>query len=339
MTFSERLEELEKAVIDRLEKASTLKELEELKAEYLSRKGKFSSLLRELKELPAEEKPKAGESANSLKKKLDELLQSRLLTLKEKEQKTPKDFFDYTLPGRRSWEGKLHPLTQVLDRITEIFYGMGFEVAQGPDIETNYYNFDSLNFPKDHPARDMQDTFYLANDLILRTHTSPVQIRVFEKRKPPVKILAPGRVYRHEAINARSYCLFYQVEGFYVDEGVTFADLKGVLVAFVKEFFGKNVELRFRASFFPFTEPSAEVDIRCIICKGKGCSVCKYRGWLEILGAGMIDPEVFKSVGYDPEKYTGYAFGLGVDRIAMLKYRIDDIRLFYENDLRFLRQF
>ena len=339
MTFSERLEELEKAVIGRLESASTLRELEELKAEYLSRKGKFSLLLRELKELPAEEKPKAGESSNSLKKKLDELLQSRLLALKEKGQKSPKEFYDFTLPGRRSWEGKLHPLTQVLDRIIEIFYGMGFEVAKGPDIETNYYNFDSLNFPQDHPARDMQDTFYLANDLILRTHTSPVQVRVFEKRKPPVKILAPGRVYRHEAINARSYCLFYQVEGFYVDEGVTFADLKGVLVAFVKEFFGRDVELRFRASFFPFTEPSAEVDIRCIICKGKGCSVCKYRGWLEILGAGMIDPEVFKSVGYDPEKYTGYAFGLGVDRIAMLKFRIDDIRLFYENDLRFLRQF
>lgn len=339
MTFSERLEELEKAVINRLESASTLRELEELKAEYLSRKGKFSLLLRELKELSAEEKPKAGESANTLKKKLDELLQSRLLALKEKEQKSPKVFFDYTLPGRRSWEGKLHPLTQVLDRIIEIFYGMGFEVVKGPDIETNYYNFDSLNFPQDHPARDMQDTFYLANDLILRTHTSPVQVRVFEKRKPPVKILAPGRVYRHEAINARSYCLFYQVEGFYVDEDVTFADLKGVLIAFVKEFFGRDVELRFRASFFPFTEPSAEVDIRCIICKGKGCSVCKYRGWLEILGAGIIDPEVFKSVGYDPEKYTGYAFGLGVDRIAMLKYRIDDIRLFYENDLRFLRQF
>jgi phenylalanyl-tRNA synthetase alpha chain len=339
MTFLERLEELEKEVIKSLESASTLKELEEFKTEYLSRKGKFSLLLRELKELPASEKPKAGERANSLKKKLDELLQSRVTALKEIEQKISEEFFDFTLPGRRGWEGKLHPLTQTLDRIIEIFYGMGFEVAKGPDIETNYYNFDSLNFPPDHPARDMQDTFYLANDLILRTHTSPVQIRVFEKKKPPVKILAPGRVYRHEAINARSYCLFYQVEGFYVDENVTFADLKGVLVAFAKEFFGKDVELRFRASFFPFTEPSAEIDIRCIICKGKGCSVCKYRGWLEILGAGMIDPEVFKAVGYDPEKYTGYAFGLGVDRIAMLKYRIDDIRLFYENDLRFLRQF
>lgn len=339
MTFLEKIEELEKEAVDKFESASTLRELEELRAEYLSRKGKFSTLVRELKELSAEEKPRAGERANSLKKKLDELLQSKLSSFTKGEEKAPGEFFDFTLPGRTSWEGKLHPLTQTLDRIIEIFYGMGFEVAKGPDIETNYYNFDSLNFPQDHPARDMQDTFYLANDLILRTHTSPVQVRVFEKKKPPVKILAPGRVYRHEAINARSYCLFYQVEGFYVDENVTFADLKGVLVAFAKEFFGKDVELRFRASFFPFTEPSAEVDIRCIICKGKGCSVCKYRGWVEILGAGMIDPEVFKSVGYDSEKYTGYAFGLGVDRIAMLKYRIDDIRLFYENDLRFLRQF
>jgi phenylalanyl-tRNA synthetase alpha chain len=339
MTFLKRLEEIEKAVIDRLKSVSNLRELEELKSEFLSRKGKFSSLLKELKTLPLEKRPQAGQKANLIKVKLDELLQAKVKELSEKGKITSAEFFDFTLPGRRSWEGKLHPLTQVLERIKEIFYGMGFEVVKGPDIETNYYNFDSLNFPPDHPARDMQDTFYLGEDLILRTHTSPVQIRVFEKRKPPVKILAPGRVYRHEAINARSYCLFYQVEGFYVDENVTFADLKGILIAFVKELFGKEVKLRFRASFFPFTEPSAEVDIRCIICKGKGCGLCKYRGWLEILGAGMIDPEVFKAVGYDPERYSGYAFGLGVDRIALLKYRIDDIRLFYENDLRFLRQF
>ncbi len=339
MTFLKRLEEIEETVIGRLKSVSNPRELEELKSEYLSRKSKFSTLLKELKTLPLEERPQAGQKANLIKIKLDELLQAKVQELKEKEKITPVEFFDFTLPGRKSWEGKLHPLTQVLERIVQIFYGMGFEVVKGPDIETNYYNFDALNFPQDHPARDMQDTFYLGEDLILRTHTSPVQVRVFEKRKPPVKILAPGRVYRHEAINARSFCLFYQVEGFYVDEDVTFADLKGVLVALVKEFFGKEVELRFRASFFPFTEPSAEVDIRCIICKGKGCSLCKYRGWLEILGAGMIDPEVFKAVGYDPERYSGYAFGLGVDRIALLKYRIDDIRLFYENDLRFLRQF
>ncbi|MFH0930904.1 MAG: phenylalanine--tRNA ligase subunit alpha [Candidatus Zixiibacteriota bacterium] len=339
MTFLKSLEEIEETVIGRLKSVFNLRELEELKSEYLSRKGKFSTLLKELKTLPLENRPQAGQKANLIKIRLDEILQAKVQELKEKEKIAPIEFFDFTLPGRKSWEGKLHPLTQVLERIVQIFYGMGFEVVKGPDIETNYYNFDALNFPQDHPARDMQDTFYLGEDLILRTHTSPVQVRVFEKRKPPVKILAPGRVYRHEAINARSFCLFYQVEGFYVDEDVTFADLKGVLVAFVKEFFGKEVELRFRASFFPFTEPSAEVDIRCIICKGKGCSLCKYRGWLEILGAGMIDPEVFKAVGYDPEKYSGYAFGLGVDRIALLKYRIDDIRLFYENDLRFLRQF
>jgi phenylalanyl-tRNA synthetase alpha chain len=339
MTFLKSLEEIEETVIGRLKSVSNLRELEELKSEYLSRKGKFSTLLKELKTLPLENRPQAGQKANLIKIRLDEILQAKVQELKEKEKIAPLEFFDFTLPGRKSWEGKLHPLTQVLERIVQIFYGMGFEVVKGPDIETNYYNFDALNFPQDHPARDMQDTFYLGEGLILRTHTSPVQVRVFEKRKPPVKILAPGRVYRHEAINSRSFCLFYQVEGFYVDEGVTFADLKGALVAFVKEFFGKEVELRFRASFFPFTEPSAEVDIRCIICKGKGCSLCKYRGWLEILGAGMIDPEVFKAVGYDPEKYSGYAFGLGVDRIALLKYRIDDIRLFYENDLRFLRQF
>ncbi|HEX9911877.1 MAG TPA: phenylalanine--tRNA ligase subunit alpha, partial [candidate division Zixibacteria bacterium] len=269
MTFLKSLEEIEETVIGRLKSVSNLRELEELKSEYLSRKGKFSTLLKELKTLPLENRPQAGQKANLIKIRLDEILQAKVQELKEKEKIAPIEFFDFTLPGRKSWEGKLHPLTQVLERIVQIFYGMGFEVVKGPDIETNYYNFDALNFPQDHPARDMQDTFYLGEGLILRTHTSPVQVRVFEKRKPPVKILAPGRVYRHEAINSRSFCLFYQVEGFYVDEGVTFADLKGALVAFVKEFFEKEVDLRFRASFFPFTEPSAEVDIRCIICKGK----------------------------------------------------------------------
>jgi phenylalanyl-tRNA synthetase alpha chain len=339
MTFLRQLEELENTATDRLNSISGIKDLEDLKTEYLSRKGKLSLLMRELKGLPPDQRPPAGEKANKLKGKLEKLFQEKANSLGDKEGKVKREFFDFTLPGRRDWQGKLHPLTQVLQRIVEIFYGMGFEAVQGPDVETDYYNFDALNFPQDHPARDMQDTFYLDKNLILRTHTSPVQIRVFEKRKPPVKILAPGRVYRHEAINARSYCLFYQIEGFYVDENVTFADLKGVLIAFAREFFGKDVELRFRTSFFPFTEPSAEVDIRCIICRGKGCGLCKHRGWLEILGAGMIDPAIFEAVGYDPERYSGYAFGLGVDRIALLKYRIDDIRLFYENDVRFLRQF
>jgi phenylalanyl-tRNA synthetase alpha chain len=220
-----------------------------------------------------------------------------------------------------------------------IFERMGFVVADGPDVETDYNNFEALNFPPDHPARDMQDTFFLEGDLLLRTHTSPVQIRSFKKRKPPVKIIAPGRTYRNEAINARSYCLFHQVEGFYVDTNVTFGDLKGVLTAFAKAYFGEDVRLRFRPSFFPFTEPSTEVDVSCYLCAGKGCSLCKFEGWLEILGAGMIDPEVYRHVGYDAEKVSGYAFGMGVERIAMLRYKISDIRLLYENDVRFLRQF
>jgi phenylalanyl-tRNA synthetase alpha chain len=282
-----------------------------------------------------------GELSNRIKNQIEESFLKRKDELlgEQTDQTKPGAFLDYALPGRKGWPGGLHPVTKVGERIIEIFYGMGFEIAKGPDVETDYYNFAALNFPEDHPARDMQDTFYVKDKILLRTHTSPVQVRVFEKRKPPVKIIAPGRCYRNEAINARSYCTFHQIEGFYVDTEVTFADLKGVLSAFVWELFGRDVRLRFRASFFPFTEPSAEVDISCFICGGKGCSVCKRSGWLEILGAGMIDPVVFEASGYDPEKYSGYAFGLGIERVAMLKYRIEDIRLFYENDLRFLKQF
>jgi len=226
-----------------------------------------------------------------------------------------------------------------MEEIVRIFERMGFVVADGPDVETDYYNFEALNFPPDHPARDMQDTFFLGGDLLLRTHTSPVQIRSFQKRTPPVKIVAPGRTYRNEAVNARSYCLFHQVEGFYVDTNVTFGDLKGVLGSFARAYFGADVRMRFRPCFFPFTEPSTEVDIGCFLCAGKGCSLCKFEGWLEIMGAGMIDPEVFRHVGYDPEAVSGYAFGMGVERIAMLRYRITDIRLLFENDVRFLKQF
>jgi phenylalanyl-tRNA synthetase alpha chain len=294
-----------------------------------------------LKDLSPSDRPALGKLSNQIKGETEDafLRKAELLQGDQSRAGGAEKFFDYTLPGRKGWEGRMHPVTQVGERIIEIFYGMGFEVARGPDIETDYYNFAALNFPKDHPARDMQDTFYVGDDLLLRTHTSPVQVRVFEKKKPPVKIIAPGRCYRNEAINSRSYCTFHQVEGFYVDTDVTFADLKGVLSAFVWELFGEEVKLRFRASFFPFTEPSAEVDVSCFICGGKGCSVCKRTGWLEILGAGMIDPAVFEAVGYDPERYSGYAFGLGIERVAMLKYRIEDIRLLYENDLKFLRQF
>jgi len=313
--------------------------LEKIRVRFQGRKGSITDLVRKLKDLPLEERPAAGRLANQIKDKIDRLIAQKLGELMVEQRESKKIALDHTLPGRRRWVGKLHPLTQTLNQIEDIFYGMGFEVAKGPDVETDHYNFKALNFPEDHPALDMQDTFYISDHLLLRTHTTPVQVRELEKRRPPVRIIAPGRTYRHEAINARSYCVFHQVDGFYTDTDVTFADLKGVLTAFVWKFFGKDVKLRFRASFFPFTEPSAEVDISCVICGGKGCSVCKHRGWLEILGAGMIDPEVFKRVGYDPELYSGYAFGMGVERIAMLKYRIDDIRLFYENDLRFLRQF
>jgi len=335
------LKKEEKKAVKLVEQTKDLNQLEKIRIGFLGRKGSITNLVKGLKELPPEERPATGRLANQIKERIDKLINQRLdeLKLRENEKEPKKTTLDYTLPGRRTWVGKLHPITQTLNQIVEIFYGMGFEVAKGPDVETDYYNFKALNFPEDHPAMDMQDTFYISDHTLLRTHTTPVQIRELEKRKPPVRIIAPGRTYRHEAINARSYCVFHQVDGFYADLDVTFADLKGVLTAFVWKFFGKDVKLRFRASFFPFTEPSAEVDISCVICGGKGCSVCKHRGWLEILGAGMIDPEVFKEVGYDPEVYSGYAFGMGVERIAMLKYRIDDIRLFYENDLRFLRQF
>jgi phenylalanyl-tRNA synthetase alpha chain len=339
--LEDELKEAQREALEELANVDKTKDLDQLKAKYLGRKGVVTSLMKSLKEVSEESRPALGKLANEVKDQIERILQERFEELKIQEPSKEKriELFDYTLPGRKSWSGKLHPITQISEQMIEIFYGMGFEVAKGPDVETDYYNFEALNFPKDHPARDMQDTFYINDDVLLRTHTSPVQIRVMEKRKPPVRIIAPGRCYRHEAINARSYCTFHQVEGFYVDTNVTFADLKGVLSAFVWELFGKEVGVRFRGSFFPFTEPSAEMDIACVNCKGKGCNLCKHRGWLEILGAGMIDPEVFKNVGYDPEVYTGYAFGMGVERIAMLKYGIDDIRLFYENDLRFLRQF
>lgn len=339
--FRRTLKQTQKEAGQKIEQVTSTHELEELRVRYLGRKGIITSLLKNLKDLPSSERPTLGKLSNQIKSQTEEafLTKAGLLQGDQASSGSTKKSFDYTLPGRKGWEGRLHPVTQVGERIIQIFYGMGFEVAKGPDVETDYYNFAALNFPKDHPARDMQDTFYLGEDVLLRTHTSPVQVRVFEKKKPPIKIIAPGRCYRNEAINARSFCTFHQVEGFYVDTDVTFADLKGVLSAFVWELFGKEVKLRFRASFFPFTEPSAEVDVSCFICGGKGCSVCKRTGWLEILGAGMIDPAVFEAVGYDPEIYSGYAFGLGIERVAMLKYRIEDIRLFYENDLRFLRQF
>ncbi len=316
--------------------AKSKQDLESVQFKYLGRKGEITSILRGLKDLPNDLKKTVGAAANKARVEIEE-------AVKEASQKFKKivvdSSFDPTLPGISQRLGAIHPINKVMGQMVQAFQRMGFGIGTGPDIENDYYNFEALNFPPDHPARDMQDTFYIEDDLLLRTHTSPVQIRVMEKFKPPVKFIAPGKTFRNEAISTRSYYVFHQVEGFLVDKGVTLADLKACLVAFCKDFFGEGLKLRFRPSYFPFTEPSAEVDISCFLCGGKGCQLCKYAGWLEILGCGMIDPNVMKEVGYDPEVYSGYAFGIGVERMAMLKYGIKDIRLFYENDIRFIRQF
>lgn len=319
-----------------IEGSRSPQELEAIDIKYLGRKGAITAVLKGIKDLPPDSRKVVGAAANRARLRLEEALSTARQKFEGVKQTSS---FDYTLPGIRQRQGALHPITRVIDRICQSFYGMGFSIARGPEIETDYYNFEALNFPPDHPARDMQDTFYLDGGLVLRTHTTPVQIRVLESSQPPVKVITPGKTYRNEAISTRSYCVFHQVDGFLVDEGITMADLKGVLVAFCRDFFGEALKLRFRPSFFPFTEPSAEVDITCFLCKGKGCQLCKYEGWIEILGCGMIDPNVMRNVGYDSEKLTGYAFGLGVERIALLKYRITDIRLLYENDIRFIRQF
>ncbi|MEK7339064.1 MAG: phenylalanine--tRNA ligase subunit alpha [candidate division NC10 bacterium] len=313
--------------------------LEDLRVRYLGRRGSLTAILRGLGDLPPEARPVVGQRANAVKAAIEGALEARRLALRATARTgLAADRLDSTLPGRPPMLGGLHPLTATLEDILEIFASLGFAVAEGPEVELDYYNFEALNIPKDHPARDMQDTFYITDEVLLRTHTSPVQVRVMEAQPPPVRVVVPGKVYRRDADVTHSP-MFHQVEGLLVDEGVTFADLKGTLTAFVRLFFGEATRLRFRPSFFPFTEPSAEVDISCVICRGAGCRVCSQGGWLEILGAGMVDPEVFRFVGYDSERFTGFAFGMGVERIAMLRYGIDDIRLFFENDLRFLEQF
>lgn len=336
----EKLKKLEESVLNELTSAKAKEKILEIKTRYLGRKGELALLIRDVSKLPPEERPIIGDLANKIKTTLEEkveLLLSKIID-EEKSAKLMHEGIDVSLPGRHLPLGRFHPVTQVMDEIKEIFLEMGFTIADGPEIETDYYNFEALNIPKDHPARDMQDTFYVNNDLLLRTHTSPVQIRVMERQKPPLRVIAPGTVYRRDS-DITHTPMFHQVEGFMVDEGITFGDLKGVLTVFLHKIFSKDLKLRFRPSFFPFTEPSAEVDIQCVMCKGKGCRVCKMSGWLEILGCGMIHPNVFKAVDYDYEKYSGFAFGLGIERIAMLKFGIDDIRLFFENDARFLRQF
>ena len=326
-----------------IERADSSADLEALRVRFLGRQGALTMLLRSLGTLPAEERPVVGAAANEAKRELEALLESRLATAAERERRQQRaaSRLDLTLPGRRPPQGAIHPLTRTHDEIVDIFVGLGFSVAEGPEIETDFYNFEALNIPRDHPARDMQDTFYVSDATLLRTHTSPVQIRALRAAQGalPVKTITPGRVYRRDVADASHSPVFHQVEGLAVDTNITMADLKGTLALFAREMFGPRSEIRFRPSFFPFTEPSAEVDVRCFLCAGAGCRACKQSGWLEILGSGMVHPQVLRNGGYDPEEVTGWAFGMGIERIAMLKYGVEDLRLFFDNDLRFLRQF
>lgn len=336
--LDQNIKEIKNNFLLDLEQVTSEKNLEEVRIKYFSRNGLVTSLFDRLKDASKEERPELGKKLNDLRNELNSRFEEIKTALSKSSSKIESSI-DLTLPGKEVIVGSKHILTQTLDEIKSIFKGLGFSVAVGPELESDYYNFEALNFPADHPARDMQDTFFVSKDFLLRTHTTPVQIRIMEKQLPPVRAIMPGRVYRNEAVSARSYCMFHQVDGIYVDTDVTFAELKGTLVSFARQFYGSDLKYRFRPSFFPFTEPSAEMDITCYLCNGKGCKICKNSGWLEILGCGMVDPNVFKFVNYDSEKYTGYAFGMGIERIALLKYGITDIRIFFDNDLRFLKQF
>jgi phenylalanyl-tRNA synthetase alpha chain len=321
--------------------ARSTSDLEQIRVRVLGRAGQLTTLLRSLGGIPAAERPKVGEQANRAKAEVEAAIAARLEGLKVDEHRKTlaADRPDLTLPGRRPLPGAVHPLTRVTEEIIGVFEGLGFSVAEGPGVESDYYNFAALNFPADHPARDMQDTFHVGPDALLRTHTSPVQIRTMKAQRPPVRIICLGKVYRRDILDATHSPMFHQVEGLAVDRHITMADLKATLQRFAQAMFGPKSAVRFRPSFFPFTEPSAEVDVRCFKCGGDGCRFCKESGWLEILGSGMVHPNVLRNVGYDPEEVTGWAFGMGIDRIALLKYEIDDIRLFFDNDLRFLQQF
>lgn len=326
---------------EEIAKAGNLKGLEKLRVQYLGKKGRITTLMRNINRLPAEQRPMFGKELNKLKKYVETALEQRKIKFKQQltAARWEKERLDLTLPGKPFRLGRKHPLHVVMEEIEEIFTSMGFIIAEGPDVELDYYNFEALNMPKDHPARDMQDSFYINPEVLLRTHTSPVQIRIMENQAPklPVRIIAPGKVYRRDDDLTHSP-MFHQVEGLVVDKGISMADLKGTLLLFLREIFGRGREIRLRPSFFPFTEPSAEVDISCIACEGQGCRICGGTGWLEILGSGMVHPRVLEVAGYNPEEVTGYAFGMGVERIAMLKYGIEDIRLFFANDLRMLSQ-
>lgn len=333
----DKIQEIKSQFEQEIKSVSDLPGLENLRIKFLGRKGLISNTFALLGQVPKEIKPQFGQGLNALKKEIEQAVDALQASFSNQEQTGSQ--IDLTLPGRRPFKAGRHPLLAVADEIKDLFSSLGFTIEDGPEIETDFYNFEALNLPKSHPARDMQDTLYITEDIVLRTHTSPVQIRVMERQEPPIRMIAPGRVYRRDTPDASHSPFFHQVEGLVVDENISFADLKGVINAFAHRMFGSEIKVRFRPSFFPFTEPSAEYDFSCVFCKGKGCNVCKGTGWMEISGAGMVHPNVFNAAGIDSEKYTGYAFGMGIDRIAMLKYGINDIRLFFENDLRFLKQF
>ncbi|HHE55482.1 MAG TPA: phenylalanine--tRNA ligase subunit alpha [Caldithrix abyssi] len=335
--MNEIIEKIRSEFFEAIKNVKSAADLEPIRIKFLGRKGLVSTSFDRIAELPKEQRPLFGKALNELKRELENAYQNLQADFKKQQAKQVQ--LDLTLPGRKPFAGRKHPLLKVADEIKQIFVSLGFTIEDGPEVETDFYNFEALNIPKTHPARDMQDTLYITEDILLRTHTSPVQIRVMQRQKPPIQMIAPGRVYRRDTPDASHSPFFHQVEGLVVDKGITFADLKGVIQAFAHRMFGPDIKVRFRPSFFPFTEPSAEYDFTCVFCQGQGCRVCKNTGWMEISGAGMVHPNVFKAAGVDPEKYTGYAFGMGIDRIAMIKYAIDDIRIFFENDVRFLNQF
>ncbi|MBW1695180.1 MAG: phenylalanine--tRNA ligase subunit alpha [Deltaproteobacteria bacterium] len=335
--MNKSIEQIMQEALKEIKAATDRKTLEAISIRYLGRKGIITHFLRNISSLPKEQRPAAGKKANQAKQTLEKAIAQAVENFK-RQDRIEDGGIDVSLPGRPSLPGSLHPITQVTNEICDIFKHLGFDVAEGPEVETDYYNFEALNFPKDHPARDMQDTFFVSDTIVLRTHTSPLQIRTMEKYAPPLRIIMPGKVFRCDS-DLTHTPMFNQVEGLLVDENVSFGDLKGILTVFVHQMFDPQTSLRFRPSFFPFTEPSAEVDILCVICRGKGCRVCSQTGWLEILGSGMVHPALYENVGYEAGRYTGFAFGMGVERIAMLKFGIDDIRKFFENDMRFLWQF
>lgn len=335
------LQQIKEKAIAELDSCVDLKVLEDLRVQYLGKKGELTAILKQMGKLSAEERPVIGQLANDIRAAIEESIKQKQSELNEKQlnEKLLSEKIDVTIPGKKIEVGKKHPLSKVMDEIKEIFLGLGFDVVSGPEVEYDYYNFEALNLPKDHPARDTQDTFYITENILLRTQTSPVQIRVMEKQKPPIRILSPGRVYRSDAVDATHSPVFHQIEGLVVDKGVTMSDLKGTLELFVKSLYGDDAKVRFRPHHFPFTEPSAEVDVMCFSCHGQGCRLCKGEGWIEILGAGMVHPKVLLNCGIDPDEYSGFAFGMGLERLVMRRFNIDDLRLFFENDIRFLSQF